>query len=76
MSDYVAFLATKTLVHASVGKSVEDSAIHPCLFDFQRDAPRWVLDWDVAKGGRPGQGLYFCVPCGVYAADVVVGGGR
>jgi hypothetical protein len=43
MSDYQEFLASKRLLAASCGFEVDESAINPMLFPFQRDITRWAL---------------------------------
>lgn len=44
MSDYQAFLSGKDITAKAVGK--EPGAVHPSLFDFQRD----VVEWAVRRG--------------------------
>ncbi len=41
--DYAAFLASKGLRFAGAGVEVPPEAIHPLLFDWQRDIVRWAL---------------------------------
>lgn len=43
LQDYNAFLATKAPRAEVVGFDVEDSAINPMLFDWQRDIVRWAI---------------------------------
>lgn len=43
MSVYQDFLATKAARHVASGHEVEDSAVHPMLFPFQRDLVRWSI---------------------------------
>jgi len=43
VSDYAEFLDSKSIVHANVGRDVPPEAIHPVLYDFQRDIVRWSL---------------------------------
>lgn len=53
------------------------AALHPDCVSKQAtikdQPPRWVLDWEVVRHGRPGDPLYFCVTCGLYAPDVQIG---
>jgi Helicase conserved C-terminal domain len=41
--DYAEFLASKRRVVHDEGVAVDDAAIHPSLFPFQRDITRWAL---------------------------------
>lgn len=41
--DYAAFLHTKQLVVPSSGKTIDEDALNPALFPFQRDLVRWSL---------------------------------
>lgn len=43
LQDYNAFLATKAPRAEAVGFDVEESAINPMLFDWQRDIARWAI---------------------------------
>ena len=43
MTAYTEFLQSKKLVVPSAGSIVSAEAIHPLLFDFQRDIVRWAL---------------------------------
>jgi superfamily II DNA or RNA helicase len=43
MTPYAEFLASKVHRAPSSGVEVDDSAIHPSLFPFQRDVTRWAL---------------------------------
>lgn len=42
-TDYTSFLESKRLIVPSAGKDVEESALHPALFPFQRSLIRWSL---------------------------------
>jgi len=46
METYKEFLETKIIRHGPTGKQIDISAIHPLLFDFQRD----LVHWAVRKG--------------------------
>ena len=50
--DYQAFLASKRLLVAPAGVSIDTSDIHPVLFDFQRELTRWAL--------KKGRSALFC----------------
>lgn len=41
--DYQDFLTSKTIVVRPAGHRIEDEAIHPSLFPFQRDLVRWAI---------------------------------
>ena len=41
--NYAEFLESKRIVAESSGFEVSDAAIHPALYDFQRDIVRWAL---------------------------------
>ena len=41
--NYSEFLDTKKIVSEPSGFEVANSAIHPALYDFQRDVTRWAL---------------------------------
>ncbi|WP_026975855.1 DEAD/DEAH box helicase [Alicyclobacillus contaminans] len=43
LSAYFEFLATKSVASVPTGIDVQRSALHPKLFDFQRDIVRWAL---------------------------------
>lgn len=43
MTEYEAFLARKQIIVPSVGVEVDRGALHPALFDFQRDCVAWAL---------------------------------
>ena len=43
MNEYQAFLQSKQLITAQAGFAVAPGAIHPRLFDWQRDIVRWAL---------------------------------
>lgn len=43
VTDYAAFLRAKQRTVASNGPSIEPNAVHPMLFDFQRDLVRWSI---------------------------------
>lgn len=41
--DYARFLRDKTAVAPAAGKEIDQSQLHPALYDFQRDLVRWSL---------------------------------